>query len=269
MTAATSADGTRIAWDARGKGPPLLLIHGLGYARWGWGPVLEPLAERFRVIAFDNRGIGGSDAPPGPYTARMLAEDGVAVLDAAGADRAHIVGTSLGGMAAQELALGWPDRVDRLVLACTTPGGPQSYPMPERTVRLITQPLDLPRDERFRVFVRNALSEPYDDGIVEEITALRLEEAQPLEAWQSQVAAGVAFDALDRVDRITAPALVVTGTADEVVDGRNSDLLAERIQGARVERFDGCGHLFFWQEPERFVRLVTEFMSRSLDGGDQ
>jgi 3-oxoadipate enol-lactonase len=120
---ATSADGTRIAWAERGAGSPLLLMHGLGYASWGWGPVLEPLTEHFCVLTFDNRGIGGSDRPPGPYTARMLAEDGIAVLDAAGVERAHVVGTSLGGMAAQELALGWPERVERLVLACTTPGG--------------------------------------------------------------------------------------------------------------------------------------------------
>lgn len=266
---ATSADGTGIAWSERGAGPPLLLIHGLGYASWGWEPVLGPLAERFRVLTFDNRGIGGSGRPPGPYTTRMLAEDAAAVLDAAGVDRAHVVGTSLGGMVAQELALRRPDRVDRLVLACTTAGGAGSYPMPEHTIRLITQPTDLPREERFRVFVRNALSEPYDEAVVERITALRLEEAQPLEAWQAQAAAGMAHDALDRVERIVAPTLVVAGTADEVVDVRNSALLADRIGGARLERFEGCGHLFFWQEPDRFVRLVTEFLGRGLGGGGQ
>jgi pimeloyl-ACP methyl ester carboxylesterase len=260
MTTATSADGTRIAWAEHGAGSPLLLMHGLGYASWGWGPVLEPLAEHFRVLTFDNRGIGGSDRPPGPYTARMLAEDGIAVLDAAGVERAHVVGTSLGGMAAQELALGWPERVERLVLACTTPGGAASHPMPEATVRLIMEPTPLPREERFRVFVRNALSEPYDEAVVEEITALRIKEAQILEAWQAQAAAGMSFDAFDRVGGIAAPTLVVTGTADEVVDPRNSELLAERIPGARLERFDGCGHLFFWQEPGRFVSLVTEFL---------
>jgi pimeloyl-ACP methyl ester carboxylesterase len=258
---ARSADGTRIAWAERGAGAPLLLVHGLGYAgSWGWGPVLEPLGGRFRVLAFDNRGIGGSDRPAGPYSTRLMAEDAVAVLDAAGVDKAHVVGTSLGGMIAQELALAHPERVDRLVLACTTPGGPAGYPMPEHTVRLITQPLDLPRDERFRVFVRNAFSEPYDEATVEEITQLRMEEAQPLEAWQAQAAAGVGHDALERVSEIGAPTLVVTGTADEVVDPRNSELLAVRIPGARLERFEGAGHLFFWQEPERFVTLVEEFL---------
>ena len=106
-------------------GQPLLLIHGLGYARWGWEPVLPGLAEQFDVILFDNRGIGESDAPAGPYTVAEMAGDAVRVLDEAGVERAHVVGTSLGGMIAQELALSHPERVDRLVLACTTPGGPQ------------------------------------------------------------------------------------------------------------------------------------------------
>jgi pimeloyl-ACP methyl ester carboxylesterase len=252
----------KIAWAEQGTGRPLLLIHGLGYAgSWGWRPVLEPLARSFRVIAFDNRGIGGSDRPPGPYSTRMMAEDAVAVLDEAGVERAHVVGTSLGGMVAQELALAYPDRVDRLVLACTTAGGPSGFPMPEKTVRLITQPLDLPPDERFRVFVRNALSEPYDEAMVEEIKDLRIAEGQPLEAWQAQAAAGVGHDAFDRIGEIGAPTLVVTGTADEVVDARNSDLLAERVPGARLEKFEGAGHLFFWQEPERFVALLEEFLA--------
>ena len=259
---ATSADGTRIAWAEQGDGPPLLLVQGLGYAgSWGWGPVVEPLAGTFRVIWFDNRGVGGSDRPPGPYSARMMAEDAVAVLDAAGVGRAHVLGASLGGMIAQELALGWPERVDRLVLACTLAGGPDAYPMPEQTVRLITQPLDLPPDERFRVFIRNALSEPYDEAIVEVIKDHRIAEAQPLEAWQAQAAAGMTFDAADRIGGITQPTLVVTGTADEVVDPRNSELLAAGIPGARLEHFEGAGHLFFWQDPDRFVGLLEEFLA--------
>ncbi len=258
----TAPDGVRIAWVERGEGPALLLLHGLGYAgSWGWGPALELLAAAFRLVVVDNRGIGGSDRPPGPYSTRLLAADAAAVLDDAGIERAHVLGTSLGGMVAQELALGAPHRVDQLVLACTTAGGPASFPMPEQTVRLITEPLDLPRGERFRVFVRNALSEPYDAAVVETLTALRLEEAQPIDAWQAQAAAGMTHDAFDRITEIAAPTLVVTGSADEVVDPRNSTLLAERIPGARLERLEGCGHLFFWQQPERFAGLVREFLA--------
>ncbi len=113
----------KIRWDSHGTGEPLLLIQGLGYGRWGWDPVVPGLAERYRVLTFDNRGIGESDKPDGPYTAREMADDALQVLDEAGVERAHVLGASLGGMIAQELAVKAPDRVDKLVLCCTTPGG--------------------------------------------------------------------------------------------------------------------------------------------------
>ena len=257
---ATSADGTSVAWESHGDGPPLLLIHGLGYARWGWEPIVAPLRQTFRVLLFDNRGIGGSDRPSGPYSTAQLAADAVSVLDAAEVERANVLGTSLGGMVAQEFVLSRADRVDRLVLACTTPGGASSYPLPEATIRLMQESASLPPDERLRRFVENALSDPYDERIVDLIMAHRLQEAQPLEAWEAQAAAALSFDVFDRLGDIAVPTLVVTGTADRVVDCRNSELLSERIPGARLERFDGCGHLFFWQEPDRFVNLVTEFL---------
>jgi len=254
----------RIAYELRGAGEPLLLVHGLGYARWGWEPVLDGLAGRFLVVAFDNRGIGESDAPPGPYTARFMAEDGIAVLDAAGIERAHVVGTSLGGMVAQELALGFPERVARLVLVCTTPGGPAAYPMPQRTRRLLAETPALPPAERLCRLVENALSEKAARArpeLVERILAGRLAVPYDPAAWQAQAAAGAAFDALERIGEIQAPTLVLHGTDDAVVDPRNGELLAARIADARLERFQGAGHLLFWEQPERFVRLVVDFLA--------
>jgi 3-oxoadipate enol-lactonase len=257
---ATNGD-VRIAYDVRGSGEPLLLVHGLGYARWGWEPVVDALGERFSVVSFDNRGVGTSDAPPGPYTVRQLAEDAVAVLDDAGIDRSHVVGTSLGGMVAQELALGWPERVDRLVLACTTPGV-SGHPMPEHTVRLLLKVPTMAVDERLRRLVENALADPADPALVERIIAHRLASPQDPAAWQAQAAAGMSFDALSRLERIAAPTLVLQGTADVVVDPRNADVLAARIPEARLELFPGTGHLFFWEEPERFVHVVSDFLAQ-------
>jgi len=253
-----------LVYESRGEGVPLLLVHGLGYDRAGWGPIVAPLAERFRVVSFDNRGVGESDAPRGPYSARQLAEDAVAVLDDAGVESAHVVGTSLGGMIAQELALGWPARVRRLVLACTTPGGSRAFPLPDRTLRLFARSVSLPQREAIRRFVANALADETvrrRPELVEEIAAQRLACAPPEHGWRAQAAAGAAFDAFDRVERIEAPTLVLHGTADNVVDVRNSELLAARIPHARLELFPGLGHLFFWEDPERFVRLVTEFLA--------
>jgi 3-oxoadipate enol-lactonase len=250
----------QIAWERRGRGFPVLLVQGLGYARWGWEPVADRLAERYEVILFDNRGIGESDAPLGAYSAYEMAEDTLRVLDEAGVERAHVVATSLGGMVAQELALAAPERVEKLVLVCTTPGGPNAAPMPEQTVRLMAKAPTLEPEVALRKFVENALAPDPPDGIVERILGHRLETNQPLSAWLSQAAAGMTFDAWDRLPSLKIPTLVVHGTADVVVDPANAELLAERIPDSRVELFPGCGHLLFWEEPKRFVQVVEEFL---------
>ena len=253
----------KIAWERHGSGPPLLLIHGLGYARWGWEPVLPGLAQRFDVVLFDNRGIGESDAPPGPYSVAAMAADAAQVLDEAGIERAHVVGTSLGGMVAEELALSRPERVDRLVLACTTPGGSNAHPMPQRTVSLLAEAATLEPVVALRRFVENALSPrtvAERPELVERILEHRLATAQPPAAWAAQAAAGASFDVYDRVSSLSAPTLVQTGTEDTVVDPRNSDLLGARLPDATVVRFPGCGHLFFWEQPDEFVESVTSFL---------
>jgi 3-oxoadipate enol-lactonase len=249
-----------LAYEVLGDGPPLLLIQGLGYGCRGWGPLLDLLAEDFSVAAFDNRGFGGSDVPPGPYSVGELVEDARAVLDAAGFERAHVVGASLGGMIAQELALAHPERVDRLVLACTTPGGLRSYPMPAKTVSLMLEAPKLPPEVALRRFVENALGQGESAELVERIVAYRTANPPDLGGWQSQAAAGATHDALDRIGALKAPTLVVHGTEDAVVDPRNADLLVERIPGARLELLPGCGHLLFWEEPKRFATLAKGFL---------
>jgi 3-oxoadipate enol-lactonase len=249
-----------LAYEVLGDGPPLLLVQGLGYGRRGWGPAFELLAVDFFVVAYDNRGFGESDVPPGPYTTRQLAEDAVAVLEAVGVERAHVVGASLGGMVSQELSLGWPDRVDRLVLACTTPGGLGSHPMPEQTVALMLEASTLAPDVAMRRFVENALGSTAPQGLADEIVAYRTANPPDPIGWQAQAAAGAEHDAIDRLGSIAAPTLVLHGGEDAVVDARNAELLAERIPAARVERLENGGHLFFWEQPERFANLVREFL---------
>jgi 3-oxoadipate enol-lactonase len=257
---ALAPSGVRIAWERRGAGEPLLLIHGLGYARWGWEPVADGLAEAHEVVLFDNRGIGESDAPSGPYSVPGLARDAVAVLDAAGLERAHVLGTSLGGMIALQLSLDHPERVDKLVLACTTPGGPGSAPMPERTVRLMAEAQGLPAEIALRRFVENAFAAHPDSAQIERIMRHRIATAQSPAAWAAQAATGAAFDVWKRLGEIHAQTLVLTGDQDAVVDPKNSDLLAARIPQTQLEVFAGGGHLFFWEQPDRFVDAVTEFL---------
>jgi 3-oxoadipate enol-lactonase len=253
----------RLAWEEQGAGDAVLLVQGLGYTREGWGATPALLAERFRVITFDNRGMGASDIAPPPYSIEELAADAVAVVDAAGLARVHVVGVSLGGFIAQELALGHPDRVDRLVLGCTSPGGPSAYPMPERTVRAFEQFMERPGEEGLLVLVKNAIADANVEArpeLVDEVYRYRLANPPDPAAWQAQALVGMTFDAHARLRDISAPTLVLTGTEDAVVDPRNSELLAAAIPGAQLRTIAGAGHLVFWEESEQFVETVAAFL---------
>jgi pimeloyl-ACP methyl ester carboxylesterase len=216
------------------------------------------LAERYRVLWFDNRGIGDSDKPDGPYTAKLMAGDALQVLDEAGIERAHVLGASLGGMIAQEVAAGTPERVDKLVLCCTTPGGAATVPMPDVTVRLFAEAPTLAPEVALRRFVENALAADVSGELIQELYDRRIANPPDPAGWQAQAAAGLTFAGVD--DAITAPTLLVTGTEDNVVDPHNSDVLAERIAGAEVQRIDNAGHLFFWEQPDAVVRIISEFL---------
>ena len=253
------SQGVRIAYDVRGEGEPLALIMGLGYGRWGWEPVLEPLAAGYRVITFDNRGYGDSDAPPGPYTAAQLAGDTLAVLDAVGVERAHVVGASLGGAVAQELALRHGGRIEKLVLMATMSGVSNMHPLPAPTLALMAEAPTLDPAVAVRRFVENALEPEPDPAVVERIVAIRVAKPPDPAGWAAQAGIWATFDAWEELPRIEAPTLVVQGEGDVVVDPRNAALLAERIPGAELRMVPG-GHLFFWNRPDALVSLLAEFL---------
>jgi 3-oxoadipate enol-lactonase len=248
----------KLAWDSQGEGSPLLLAHGLGYTRQGWGPARELLACRYRVVSFDNRGIGESEIPPGPYTVDELADDVLQVLDEAGAARAHLLGASLGGMVAQLVAAEHPDRVDRLILVGTTPGGGDAFPLPQQTLALIAEAATLSPEVALRRFVENALAP--DSALADEVYAYRRLYPPDPAGWAAQAAAGAAWAADGRLARIAAPTLVLAGTADAVVDPRNAQLLADAIPGAELKLIDDAGHLPFWERADEFVALVERFL---------
>lgn len=260
-------DGVAIAWEARGpEGDPvpIVLVHGLGYARWGWEPVVDRLAEHRRVVLFDNRGIGDSDVPAGPYTSEQMAGDTLAVLDATGADQVQLVGASLGGMVAQHVALARPDQVDRLVLVATTPGGGVAHPLPPGTQQLLARMPEMDPAEALEAAVDNALGDVEGDrrrALVERIMAHRLALPQDPAGWQAQAHAGTTHELGERVGEIRCPTLVLHGTEDAVVDPRNADVLEGLIPDVRVTRVDGGGHLWFWEQPDRFVDEVLAFLA--------
>jgi pimeloyl-ACP methyl ester carboxylesterase len=229
--------------------------------------VLPKLGRHFRLVLVDNRGFGRSDRPAGLFGVAAMAGDIVAVLDAAGIRRAHVMGASLGGMVAQELAITHADRVDGLVLACTAPGWPFGYPMPYAALRLILVTAVIKAEVARRRHTENALSArtvQHHPELVDRL--LELQDSQPADprALAAQAAAGALYAGRLRQARIGARTLVLHGDADTVVDPRNGRLLADRIPNARLVTFPELGHLLFWEDPDGFTDAVTSFL---LDGG--
>ena len=257
----------RIAYEVDPRGlrrrPWLLMIQGLGFDRNGWKPVTEMLRRHFRLILMDNRGCGASQRPERPFAIADLAGDAVAVLDAAGVGRAHVLGASLGGMVAQEVAIGFPDRVDRLVLACTTPGWPAGFPMPGASLRLLARTRGLPPEEAVRRHVENALSAKTvenDPALVERLVRHELTHRSDPAGWSLLNRAGAQYYGGSRQTRITASTLVLQGSDDTVVDPRNATLLANRIPEAELKLLPGLGHLFFWERPSALTEPVIDFL---------
>ena len=258
-------DGVRIAYEVRGGGEarPLVLVHGLGYARWGWEPVVDGLAAGRSVALLDNRGVGASDVPPGPYTSEVMADDVLAVVDDLGWDRVHLAGASLGGMIAQQVALVRPGLVDRLVLVCTTPGGDVAHPIPAATLDLIQRMPTMAPAEALHAAVDNALGGTAGearDRIVEQVVAHRLAWPQDPAGWQAQAHAGTTHELGGAVAGITCPTLVLHGDHDQVVDHRNAEVLGALLPDARVVVVPGGGHLWFWEQPDRFLAEVDGFL---------
>lgn len=272
--------GQRIAYERRGTllgggRPWLVLVQGLGFDRTGWGPAIGRLRRHFRLILVDNRGSGDSDPSNDRFTVADMARDVVAVLDHAGIERAHLLGLSLGGMIAQEVAATYPERVDGLVLAATTPGWPVGYPMPAASMALLADQRPVAPDVAVRRQVVNALSArtvTEQPALVDRLVAHVLARPTARTSWVAQAAAGARYAGARLHSRIRARTLVLQGDADSVVDPRNAHLLADRIPNARLVMFPGRGHLFLWEDPDGFVEAVTSFLlaeaatDRGIDG---
>ena len=256
----------RIAYELRGtlhrRRPWLVMIQGMGFDRLGWQPVLGTLGRHFRLVLVDNRGFGSS-SQAGSFSVADMADDVIAVLDAAGIRRAHVIGASLGGMVAQELAIAHPERVDGLILACTAEGWPFAYPMPAASVRMLAATTGLTAEAALRRHTENALSARTVRDHPELVSRLvEIQRSRPADAaaLSAQAAAGARYAGRLRQRRIRARTLVLQGRADTVVDPRNARLLADRIPGAELVIFPELGHLLFWEDPDGFADATASFL---------
>lgn len=245
--------------DHGGDGPVLLLVPGIPAISSDWFPFADRLKERSRVVVYDNRGSGRSDAPPGPYSTRQLAVDAVAVLDALGIERAHVFGVSLGGMIAQELALGFPERADRLVLG-STQASTKDAVRPRREVLLAFVFETDDWAERMRVLAPFAFAPGVDPQLLARFIDKKSGDVEPDHGYRGQIAAVLAHDALDRLGALERPTLVIAGSQDQIIPAQNSETLCGRIPRARLEVIDGTGHLFFVEAPEQTLEVLDAFL---------
>jgi pimeloyl-ACP methyl ester carboxylesterase len=243
-------------------GPPLLLIMGMSGTSLSWGePFLELLRRDFDVIAYDHRGVGASTQLDGPVTTSQMADDAAALLDALELDDAHVLGISMGGMIAQELALEHPERVRTLTLGCTYCGGDGSALASEMVIGKLAEAMGSGDRERalragWEVNVSERMAE--DDEAYAAFHALALQRAVAVPVIMQQMQACAAHDTSARLPQLQPPTLVIHGTEDQMLPVQNGQLIASRIPGARLEIFEDVGHLFFVERPARSAELVRE-----------
>ena len=253
--------------NVTGEGDPLLLIMGFGMSGDMWLQSL-PHFSSFRVIYFDNRGTGQSEAPPGPYTVQQMAEDAAAVLEACGIERAHVYGVSMGGMIAQELALRHPSRVAKLVLGCTTPGGPEGRMASPEIIEQLMLAVQLQASDPERsvelslplLFPRSFIdAQPMLKPLM--VAAMKMVKPTPPETATSAMAGIAAWSSYDRLPEIKAPTLVIHGSDDVLIPASNADILAAKIPDVHKVILPGEGHGFGARDPVGVHRKIVEFLN--------
>lgn len=246
--------------ERSGSGPPLLMLMGMGGSSLTWGePFLQALRSDFEVIVYDHRGIGASTRLEGPITILEMAQDAAGLLGALGIERADVLGISMGGMVAQELALGRPELVRTLSLGCTYCGGEGSVQMSrEVSDRITTARRSGDRERAIRTSWQVNVSPRFaaDEAAFSRYREIALTRAAALPVIEAQGRAISGHDTSQRLGELALPTLVMHGTLDQILPVANGRMVAGLIAGSELEIFEDVGHLFFWEQPQRAAELV-------------
>jgi 3-oxoadipate enol-lactonase len=267
------SDGAKIYWREEGVGDPLLLIMGLGCSSDLWHRTTPELSLGYRTILFDNRGVGRSDAPPGPYSISQMAGDAAAVLEAAGIESAHVFGYSMGGMIAQELALQHPLKVRSLILGGTNCGGGHAVlAAPEVLNTLMTRVVN-PVDAFWAMapYLYDA-STPREK--LQEDLEVRSLSFPDRESYLAQLQAVMGWESYGRLNSLKVPTLVLHGETDQLVPAQNADILAREIPLAKLVKIAGAGHILLTDKHREATGAILSFlkdvseMDHKSAGGD-
>ncbi len=257
-----SLPGTELNYERAGEGEPLLLIQGMTANHLAWGrPFSSLLEQSFDVIAFDNRGMGLSSPTTEAFSIAEMAADTAALLEALEIERAHVLGISMGGMIAQELALAHPGRLRSLTIGCSYCGGPGSQLMDPADFQGLVEAMSSGDPRRVHRAMWDLNLSPgfrVDESGYAEFIAM----AEALPASRQtigfQLQAITAHDTNARLPGLAVPTLVIHGTVDRVLGYPNGPLIASLIPGARLETLEEVGHMFWWEQPERSAELIRE-----------
>jgi 3-oxoadipate enol-lactonase len=255
------AAGTELHYERSGSGEPMLLIQGMSATHLAWGrPFLDELEPSFECVVFDNRGMGRSGRAALPFSVAEMAADVVGLLDALELESAHVVGISMGGMIAQELALDHPGRVRTLTLGATFCGGPEgSLLSPEDLQMLGAAYASGDPEQVFRAMWEINLSPEFrsDEGRFAAFREMGSRLSAPRPVVVQQMRACAEHDTSARLHELEMPTLVIHGGVDRLIRPENGDVIA-RLIPAPLERLDGVGHMFWWEQPRRSAELIRE-----------
>jgi len=266
--------GVSLHYACSGVGEPVLLISGLGASAEMWARQAAAFESNHTVIRFDNRGAGRSDTPEGPYSIQAMASEAVQLLDALDIPAAHVVGASMGGMIAQEVAIQYPDKALSLTLIAAQCGGPHAFVPAQESAAALQElaTLDMTPQERARGWVPYTLSTGFREAspdLVEDYTRISALHPPSTEGLRAQWAALMSYDSWERLESVAAPTLVLQGSADLLVPVENADVLGVRIPDARVEILDGVGHSVAFEAADSVNPLMLEFFAEHRYQADE
>jgi pimeloyl-ACP methyl ester carboxylesterase len=266
----TNVNGINIYYEGHGQGEPLVLIQGLGGGHASWFFQTRAFKKHYRVITFDNRGIGKTDKSSDAYTIKTMADDTIGLMDYLGVDKAHILGASLGGMVAQEIAIGYPQRVIKLVLVCTSAGERQVTDIHPQMLRAIginegSTEVDF-RSADFVKLMSAIISLAFNKRLYRmlllPISKVSMKSGR-VAGHLEQMEAVMGHSTIDRLHLIEAPTLVITGTEDKIMSPHSSEMIASQIPNAKLVKVEGGSHAFFLEMRGRFNKEVLGFLRGS------
>ena len=259
-----TVNGIKIYYEEQGKGEPLFLINGLAFPMDLWFAQIRELSKDFRVIALDNRGIGQSDKPDEEYSIAMMAADAVGLQKALGIEKSHVAGLSMGGFIAQEMALSYPDRVNRLILVATGMGGSRSQELgkpfwEEATAAIYGKPAEQIYRIDLTLMTAPGFVEKHPD-ILDQAVRLRMKNPQPLHAFLRQFAAASVFDINSRAQNITQPTLIILGKDDPIFPIPLAEDYQKTLPEAKMIIYENCGHAILLEKPDQLNHDIREFL---------